>query len=111
MHGNLFDYGVPPLPRDSELFDTLWTGDGVRVERIVSAGQSSPPGFWYDQKEDEWVLLLQGQAELEYEGGVFKVLESGDWLLIPAGSRHRVAFTSSDPVCVWLAVFCKNKGS
>ena len=81
---------------------------GVRVERIVSDGQVSPPGFWYEQAEDEWVLLLQGEARLAYADGVEQGLRPGDAVLIPAGSRHRVAFTA--PRTVWLALFVDMPG-
>ena len=76
------------------------------VQRIVSVGQVSPPGFWYDQDEHEWVMLLLGSAQLEFEDGARVELEAGDSLLIPAHRLHRVSRTSVEPVAVWLAVFC-----
>lgn len=88
-----------------EKAETLYEDSDVRIERILSCGQVSPPGFWYEQHEDEWVLLLKGSAVLEFDGGRTAELCEGDSLLIPAGERHRVAYTSSDPVCVWLCVF------
>jgi cupin 2 domain-containing protein len=88
MPANLF--ALPePMPRD-EVTETLLWNDGVRVERILSGGQSSPAGFWYDQAEDEWLTLLQGQAALQWEDGALTELSAGDWLLIPARKRHRV---------------------
>ncbi len=105
LRGNVFRCGVFPGPEEPELFETLWAGKNAKVERIISKGQCSPPGFWYDQAEDEWIVLLQGCATLEYEGGGRVGLSPGDWLLIPARCRHRVAFTSADPCCIWLAVF------
>jgi cupin 2 domain-containing protein len=100
-HGNL----LRPLPAagHDEALQTLLARPGVRIERIVSHGQVSPPGFWYAQHEDEWVLLAAGEAALEYGDGRTVELAAGDWLLIPAGERHRVARTSSP--AVWLAVF------
>jgi cupin 2 domain-containing protein len=92
-----------PLP-GAELFETLIEAPGLRVERIVSAGQVTPPGEWYDQEADEWVVLLQGEAELEYEGGTQQRLRAGDSVLLPAHCRHRVVYTSSRPACIWLAV-------
>ena len=86
----------------SEQFLELLSRPGLRIERIVSSGQCSPPGFWYDQPADEWVLLAQGSAELEFDDGRRQALAPGDWLLIPAGCRHRVAATGPDTV--WLAV-------
>ncbi len=94
-----------PDASKAEAFETLSTlgQGGARVERIVSERQSSPPGFWYDQDGDEWVMLLSGGAELEFAdpAGVER-LAPGDWLLIPAHRRHRVAATLAGTL--WLAV-------
>ena len=100
---NLFD--LPnPLP-ESEVFIDLIPDRGVKIERIVSRGQNSPEGQWYDQDRDEWVVLIQGEAVLEYEGGEKLRLGAGDHVLIPAHCRHRVDFTSRTPPCIWVAVF------
>jgi len=98
-----------PVAAESEHFQTLLERTDLRIERIVSDGQVSPPGFWYEQAEDEWVLLLAGQAALEYGDGTRVELSAGDSLLIPAGVRHRLAFTA--PRTVWLAVFCTAQAS
>ena len=74
------------------------------VERIVSSGQASPPGHWFAQERDEWVVLLEGEVELVYEDGSRLRLGPGDHVLIPAGERHRVEWTREEPPCVWLAV-------
>ncbi|TKD40153.1 cupin domain-containing protein [Azotobacter chroococcum] len=88
-----------------ECFDDLLSLPGCRVERIVSQGQASPPGFWYDQDWDEWVLLLAGSALLRLESEPQPVaLAVGDHLLIPAGERHRVEATDPGGPTVWLAV-------
>ena len=102
--GNLLA-GVPDAPLSDERFDPLAERAGVRIERIVSTGQRSPDDFWYDQPSDEWVALLQGRARLRFAGeaGV-RELASGDWVLIPAGCRHRVESTSVEPPAVWLAI-------
>ncbi|KAB2963317.1 cupin domain-containing protein [Zoogloea sp.] len=92
---------LPPAGPD-EHFQTLLSRSGLRLERIVSHGHASPAGFWYDQDEDEWVMLVQGHAELAFEDGEHLTLSTGDWLLIPAGRRHRVAATGPDTV--WLAL-------
>ncbi len=90
----------------SERIDILRQTPGVRVERIVSWGQCSPPGFWYDQDEDEWVALLSGSARLLLEDPDEAVaLAPGDWLWIAAHRRHRVEWTAPDVASVWLAVF------
>lgn len=85
-----------------EEIKTLFAGDGVRIEQIVSHGQPSPEGFWYDQPHPEWVVLLQGSASLLIEGEGSVELGAGDSLLLPACVRHRVARVSGD--AVWLAV-------
>lgn len=100
---NLFD--LPEPHPSEEFFETLAGNSQLKIERIISTGQSSPKGFWYDQDQDEWVVLLQGTARLEFEEGTTKELNKGDWLLIPAHQKHRVAYTSKTPPCVWLAVF------
>ena len=94
------------LPTDlaEEQFTTLCEADGLRIERIVSRGQTSPPGFWYDQDENEFVTLLQGEAVISYDDGSAKLI-AGDTVLIPAHKKHRVDFTSVEPPCVWLCVF------
>ncbi len=92
-----------PPPSGLERVDVLLSRPGARLERIVSDGQVSPPGFWYDQPEDEWVALLQGTAALEFADGAQRELHAGDALLIPARQRHRVSRTG--PRTIWLALF------
>lgn len=103
MHGaNLFD---KILSSDAEeTVTTLARGQQLRIERIVSRGHTSPPGFWYDQDEAEYVLLVAGSAVLEFEGSQ-RALKPGDWIDIPAGVRHRVAWTDPATDTIWLAVF------
>jgi len=91
--------------KNAETIETLISRNNIRVERIISNGQASPGGFWYDQAEDEWVILLKGIAELEFENDQTLELAEGDYILIPAHTRHRVRSTSTDPICIWLAVF------
>jgi len=101
---NLLAHLPHSLP--AEQFDTLLQRRGVRIERILSTGQSSPPGFWYDQDEDEWILLLSGSATLLIEGeNSGRDLFPGDTLLIPAHCRHRVERTGTSEPTVWLALF------
>ena len=77
----------------------------MRIERIVSNGQASPTGFWYDQPDDEFVVLLTGTARLRFEDGdVTLDMTPGDWVEIAAHVRHRVESTQADPPTVWLAV-------
>ena len=107
MHrDNLFSDLPESLP--SELIDVLAESDRLRIERIVSTGQTSPNGFWYDQSEDEWVVVLKGEAELRLEGSSDPIrLVAGDHLWIPAHRKHRVERTSCEETTVWLAVFDK----
>ncbi len=107
---NLFD--LPDMPWVSpsdrlsphEHFDTLIAAGAIKIERIISIGQTTPAGEWYDQAQDEWVILLQGNATLSYADGSEVDLHPGDYLHLPAHCRHRVEYTSSEPPCVWLAV-------
>lgn len=94
-----------PAHLADEQFDALLSGGAFRLERIVSQGHASPADFWYDQPQDEWLLLLQGSATLSLAGEEQPVtLRVGDCLLIPAGQRHRVAWTDSQIHTVWLAL-------
>lgn len=102
--GNLLDGLSETL--SEEQFSTLVEGGGYRLVRIVSTGQSSPPGFWYDQEEAEWVVVLRGRARLLIEGdAAAHDLSAGDHVLIPAHVRHRVDWTDPDQPTVWLALY------
>ena len=101
---NLLDLPQTLSAADGEFFETLARVQGdARIERIVSHGHTSPEGFWYDQDEDEWVLILQGEARIGFPDGREIELKTGGCLLLPRHVRHRVAYTSTP--CVWLAVF------
>jgi cupin 2 domain-containing protein len=104
---NLFEKIPENAPE--ELFDELLLADGVRIERIVSFGQNSPEGFWYDQPENEWVVLLEGAATIRFEQGTVTSLIPGDYLNIPAGCRHRVEKTAENGRTVWVAIFYKSQ--
>lgn len=95
------------IPRElvAEHSALLAVGAGTRIERIVSRGHVSPPGFWYDQDEDEWVMLVAGAARLEIEGEGEVELRAGDWIDLPRGRRHRVSWTDPARETIWLAVF------
>ena len=101
--GHLFSDIPKILP--AEQFDTLLQTGGCRLERIISIGHTTPPGEWYDQDGDEWVALLQGEAELRFvEHDAARLLTPGDYVWIPAHCRHRVEWTSENPPAVWLAL-------
>jgi cupin 2 domain-containing protein len=90
----------------SEITDALVARPGLRIERIVSFGQANPQGFWYDQAEAEWVVLLAGAARLRFEDETqARAFGPGDWVEIAAHRRHRVEWTDPDQPTVWLAVF------
>lgn len=97
-------FGGIPEELPEELFQPLLEGRAFRMQRILSRGQASPPGYWYDQDEHEWVLVLQGAARLGFEGAS-EELGVGDSLHIPAHRRHRVEWTAPDQDTVWLAIF------
>jgi len=91
---------------EAEIFDTLLSAPGIKIERILSTGQASPPGFWYCQTENEWVVVLRGSAGVKFEAeDEVRVLRAGDAVHIPAQCRHRVEWTAPDEPTVWLAVF------
>ena len=95
-----------PDARDGEITESLVSEPGLRIERIVSLGQASPPGYWYDQAEAEWVLLLAGAARLRFaDEDADRVLVPGDCLDIAAHRRHRIEWTDPARPTVWLAVF------
>ena len=87
-----------------ELIQTLVSTPGVRIERIISLGHTSPEGFWYDQDTDEWVLLLKGAARLALEGDEPIDLLPGAFVNIPAHRRHRVEWTDPSGPTIWLAI-------
>ena len=102
-NGNLFARLAQAGP--DEDITALLTTPNVRIERIVSTGQASPSGFWYDQNEAEWVVLLTGAAGLRFDGeSEPRELKPGDYLHIPAHRRHRVEWTHPSEPTVWLAV-------
>lgn len=104
---NVFD-GIPTHLTD-ELICVLAENESVRIERIVSAGHTSPEGFWYDQDENEWVIVLSGAARLRLEGDNDVIeLSAGNHINIPAHRKHRVEWTTPDEPTVWLAVFYKS---
>ena len=103
VDGNLFAALPNNLPE--ELIEQLVDQDGLRLERIVSTGQATPVGEWYDQESDEWVILLTGSAQLRFEAPeAVLTLNPGDYLKIPAHCRHRVDWTDPDTPTVWLAL-------
>lgn len=106
MLTNLFGHFSEAAERgEQETFEDLLSRPDVRIERIVSTGQASPPGFWYSQPQGEWVMVVQGAAGLQIEHEEQeRVLRAGDFINLPAQLRHRVNWTSRDEPTIWLAV-------
>jgi len=102
-HGNILaGLGASPA---AEAVRPLLSIPGLRIERIVSLGQASPPGVWYDQPQGEWVLLYAGAARLRFEDEAEeRILGSGDYLWIAPHRRHRVSWTTAEAPTVWLAI-------
>ena len=100
---NLFADAPDKSPE--EIVDELLRGGPFKLQRIISSGQSTPPGEWYDQAQDEWVILLSGGARLRFaESDETIQLEPGDYLNIPAHAPHRVEWTDPEQQTVWLAL-------
>lgn len=95
------------LSPEKEFIEELIKSDGIRIERIISTGNISPDNEWYDQQEDEWVVLITGEAEITFYDNSKLKLYAGDFIHIPARKRHRVTYTSTEPPAIWLAVFFK----
>ena len=100
---NLFSH--IPQSLEQELFEDIVKNEHVRIERIVSNGQGSPEHGWYDQVDNEWVLVLSGFGIIEYPDGNVVTLKQGDYLTIPAHQKHRVKSTSPTEPTIWLAIF------
>ncbi|MCG8471485.1 MAG: cupin domain-containing protein [Desulfobacterales bacterium] len=103
MLSNLFA-DIPKRLKE-EQFDDLFKGETIRIERILSQGQSSPASGWYDQDENEWVMVLEGAGTLLFEDGREVTLKKGDHIHIPAHTRHRVTQTHPEKITHWMAVF------
>ncbi|WP_193162541.1 cupin domain-containing protein [Microbulbifer hainanensis] len=100
---NLFS--AIPDDLSAEVFEDLVSSQSVRIERIISRGHTTPEQDWYDQDENEWVVVLQGAARILFADGSEESLGAGDFVSIPAHSRHRVSWTDPDQITIWLAVF------
>ncbi len=92
---------------DAEFFEEVFSNQNLRIERIVSYGYASPESFWYNQPDDEWVILLSGNAELQFKHQPSVKLNTGDYIFIPANEEHRVSYVSHEPQCIWLAIHIK----
>jgi len=96
--------GIPQEVPD-EIFERIISSENIRIERIISKGQSSRENFWYDQDENEWLILIRGKARLKFINEEAIELNKGDYLNIPAHQKHRVEWTDPENVTIWLTVF------
>jgi cupin 2 domain-containing protein len=99
---NIFD--SIPDSLSAEVFNLLVDCNGVKIERIISKGHSSPKTGWYDQDNNEWVIVLKGEAILSFADSSSVTLKAGDYINIPAHKKHKVTWTSPDAETIWLAV-------
>ncbi|ESP94333.1 cupin domain-containing protein [Pseudoalteromonas luteoviolacea] len=95
------------IPRDlsDEFFEVIASSDDVKIERIISRGHTSPQTGWYDQAQNEWVIVLQGEGQLTFSDGRVVTLVVGEHINIPAHCKHKVSWTKPDTDTIWLAVF------
>jgi cupin 2 domain-containing protein len=93
-----------PSEIKEELFEDIISNEGLKIERIVSKGHTTTESQWYDEKSNEWVIVLKGEAVLEFEGADEVRLKDGDYINIPARTKHRVSWTKPDAETVWLAI-------
>lgn len=94
-----------PASLDQEVFEDILRRENIRIERIISQGHSAPETGWFDQDENEWVIVLSGSASLLFEGETEIELRPGDYVMIPAHQRHRVLKTDPEQPTIWLAIF------
>lgn len=100
---NIFESIPDEMP--AEVFEDIVSSPKIRIERILSRGHTSPESGWYDQDENEWVMVIDGQATIEFDDGTFVTLRKGDYLNIPAHSKHKVSWSDPNQITIWLAVF------
>ncbi len=95
-----------PKDLDEEFFEKLISQDNIKIQRIISKGHTSPKSGWYNQNENEWVIILQGEAILSFEEKDIN-LKVGDYINIPAHTKHKVSWTKPNTQTIWLAVHYK----
>ena len=95
-----------PNSSKNEIFETIITNDNIKIERIISYGQTTPEDFWYDQNENEFVVVLKGKAIIKYDNNKVFKLKEGDSLFIPSKQKHKVIYTSNPTI--WLSIFVTN---
>lgn len=100
---NIFD--IPEgNPDEQETFETVIENKNLLIERIITHKPYDSPGEWYNQEKDEWVVLIEGEAELELKDEKKIKLFKGDYIFIPAHKIHRINKSGNEEKCIWLAV-------
>jgi len=92
-----------PFTSKNEIFNTIISNDNIKIERIISYGQTTPKDYWYNQEEDEFVLILKGDAKIQYDDGSIHILNTNDSLYIQSHQKHKVTYTANPTI--WLAIF------
>lgn len=101
---NIFENIPGKIP--NEIFEEIVSSKNIKIQRIISKGHLSPQNFWYEQEENEWVILIKGKAGLRFfDGNELIELNAGDYINIPARKKHRVEWTDTEGETIWLAVF------
>jgi cupin 2 domain-containing protein len=98
-------YNQIPDDLSEEIYENLIQSDNVKIERIISMGHKSPDSGWYDQEQNEWVLVLKGSASISFDNEKVVDLKEGDYINLPAHIKHRVISTSPVAETIWLAIF------
>ena len=104
MNSTIFNFldNIPTSSKE-EIFQTITQNENIKIERIISYGQTTPKEYWYDQSEDEFVLVLEGEAKISYDDKSIYHLKKGNSLYIKANQKHQVTYTSNPTI--WLAIF------
>jgi cupin 2 domain-containing protein len=97
-------FAALPDKQEKEFFEVLQHSENIRIERIVSIGHTSPKTGWYDQAENEWVIIIKGEAIMTFEDKKV-TMQAGSYINIPAHTKHKVSWTKPQQETVWLAVF------
>jgi len=93
-----------PDELDNELVQVLQQSDNIKIQRIVSKGQVSPETGWYDQQQNEWVIVIKGEAVIAFEQTEV-AMQAGSYINIPAHTKHKVSWTHPDIETIWLVVY------
>jgi len=108
VEGNIFAIGKIHSNK-KEVFETILERGDFKIERIITLDPYTEPGKWYDQDLDEWVILLRGNAKIEFKEEGIIDLNAGDYIFIQAHKTHRINQSGTDEKNIWLTVHGKLK--